>query len=238
MQKRSEVCTREQKPAEDSEALPRHVLCVPSVSCDAARDIITGAKARIDRLIRSTAPSKVGERNWKLFRLAQCLRAIPGLDAVPTRSLKPVIQQWHTSHREAIGTKAFDETWADFCRAWPRVKHPCDPYRLELAFGEPVTPLAEKIRDERGYDSPGIDRLISACLRLAEAHDDGVFFLACRSVAPHLGVSHRHAADFLHMLVIDEVLILVEQGRPPNIASRYALHPDVLLALGASDDYS
>ncbi|MDB4628022.1 hypothetical protein OAF82_00360 [bacterium] len=219
--------------AEEAEADGRHVLRAPPSSSVTS---INEHACKIRAIIDATSPSTFGERNAQVFRLAQRLKGIPGFKEIRVREMKPVVGEWHQKHLGRIQTKPFEETWADFCRAWDRVKFPCDPNRLENAFKDPAAPEVDSIMKNQGYESIRLRRLLSACLRLAQSEDDGVFFLACRTASEYLGFSHRTSADLLHMLVADEVLTLVERGRPPRHASRYMISSDTRLALEASND--
>ncbi len=234
--KQAEACRSVQKTAEDSEDLTSHDFCHASKSLESAAAIIVAATSRVEEAIQATAPSGEGQRNASLFRLAQILRGIPEFERIPVIAIKPIVQRWHAAYLSLIGTQPFDESWSDFCRAWPRVEHPSDLHRLESAFGDPLHPSAKRICDANEYDSTATRRLISACLRLAEAHEDGELFLACRTVGKHLGITHRVAADLLNMLVTDGVLVLVSRGGPPKQASRYRIHPAWKLALEARND--
>ena len=59
-----------------------------------------------------------------VFELARALKAIPALADAEARDSRDPVRRWHERALPIIGTKPFDETWADFVTAWPRVKHP------------------------------------------------------------------------------------------------------------------
>jgi primase-polymerase (primpol)-like protein len=80
--------------------------------------------ADIDTIIRRTLPLKLGQRNECIFNLARGLKFNGGLIGSPMKNLKPLVRQWHTLALPVIGTKPFDDSWADFLRAWQKANIP------------------------------------------------------------------------------------------------------------------
>ncbi len=217
------------------EANPRHVVgfrSPPSVNFD------DETWSQINEAIASTAPTGVGRRNRGVFEFARWLKGLPGTCDCSPQMLRTVVERWHATHIEVIGTKEFEVTWGDFIRAFHSVHTPRKADLLPLVFATPLEHGVERLASNLGYTETWMPRLITASIRLADIHPDGVFFLACRSAGEQLGCSHEVASNLMLVLVTDKVLKLVGRGRPPRKASRYAIHPDFRLALGASDDYS
>jgi hypothetical protein len=176
------------------------------------------APAALDA-VQGTLPQRGGERNLKLFGLARRLRALPELAGADLRTLRPVVRLWHSRALAVIRTKAFDDTWADFVRAWEAVR---------FADGDdPLVPALERARTgpepaaARAYDTPAVRLLVALCRELQRAAGPQPFFLSCRSAARILAlpgdVAHVTANRYLRMLVADGVLELVQPGGPESM---------------------
>jgi len=128
------------------------------------------------------------------------------------------VRRWHERALPIIGTKPFDETWADFVAAWPRVRFPKgqEPMTLivQRADASPPPAVAER------YDAPETRRLVAICRELQRASGDDPFFLSCRTAAELLGMDHATAWRRLEMLVADGVLLVVQVGTKHR-ATRY-----------------
>ena len=197
--------TEDTEETEDTEATP-----VASVSPSLCLSV--------SQAIATTLPQREGERNRKLFDFARALRAVPTLCDKPLPQLKPAVREWHRAALPVIGTKAFDETWAEFAYAWPRVRS---------AMG--VNPLAEALArvdaatlppEASDYDSPATRRLLLLCRELQRASGAEPFFLSCRSAGGLLGIDHDAANKLLAMLVADGVLARARAGTT-RTATRY-----------------
>ena len=165
----------------------------------------------IDAAIKRTAPRAAGVRNPAVFEFAREMRAI--FDGCNPESLRPYVVRWHESAASfTSGEHDFDDTWADFKYALPRVKFMkgCGPMTemMELADSSPLPRCAEN------YESERIRRLVKLCYVLQENAGDEAFFLTCRGVAEVLGVSPTRANAYLHMLCGDRIIERVMKGRP------------------------
>lgn len=173
---------------------------------------------KIQEAIISTLPKYEGERNRALFELARALKAIPGLADANSHDLRDVVRRWHKLALPVIGTKPFDDTWAEFVYGWPRVKFPkgSEPMTQILANADAseLPPVAEL------YDCPLTHRLIKLCRELQRAAGDGPFFLSCRTAGELLGVDHNTAWKRLRMLESDDVLKATARGTKTR-ATRY-----------------
>ena len=172
----------------------------------------------IEAAIRDAQPDRVGQRNRAVFELARALKAVPGLADAPVGDLRDTVRRWHEQALPIIGTKPFDETWADFVAAWPRVRFPKgqEPMTLiiQRADASPPPAVAEL------YDAPQTRRLITICRELQRASGDGPFFLSCRTAGLLLGLDQTTAWRRLGMLVVDDVLLVVQNGTKRR-ATRY-----------------
>jgi len=68
----------------------------------------------VDDAIVTTLPTREGERNRCVFEFARCLKAMPQYAAAQANDLRSELKRWHDQAFPIIGTKSFDETWADF----------------------------------------------------------------------------------------------------------------------------
>ena len=173
----------------------------------------------VSQAIELTLPDRVGQRNRKLFDFARALKSVPSLANAPVRDLKSAVRKWHEAALSVIGTKSFDETWAEFSYSWPRVRIP---------LGEETLARALKSADEatlphalaESYDSPSTHRLLKLCRELQRLTGDQPFFLSCRSAGKLLSIDHDGASKLLGMLVSDGVLLQAKKGTM-RTATRY-----------------
>ena len=74
------------------------------------------------------------------------------------------------------------------------------------------------------YDSSEMRLLVAICLQLQREHGSEPFYLSCRTAGKLIGVDHLRANRWLNVLIEDNVLSLVQKGRPgkaQGLASRY-----------------
>lgn len=170
--------------------------------------------------IVDSVPEGPGQRHRQVFELARGLKAVPELADAKAANLKPHVRQWHKLSLVNITTKAFEETWIDFLKAWPRVKYPKgeDPMKtiFQNAAQQPLPNPAHK------YEQDGLRLLVSLCRELQRSAGEGPFYLSCRTAGRLLDVHHTTANRWLYLLVNDELLVVVEKGdRAKHRASRY-----------------
>lgn len=172
----------------------------------------------VQRAITRTLPTHEGGRNRCVFRLARELKAIRALDDAPLQALQPIAREWHRQALPVIGTKPYDETWADFAHAWPRVRTPAGHGVLESAFARAkALPLPA---GAARYECEHTRALIALCAELQRLRGQEPYYLSCRSAARLLGIDHHTASRRLGMLVADGVLIVAEPGTTTR-ATRY-----------------
>lgn len=177
-----------------------------------------------ETLIRGCLPTGPGRRNRQVFELARALKGIPKFaDAAPD-SLRAIVKRWHALALPYIATKEFTETWIDFLMAWSRVKIPKGATMtsiMQRALEAPLPKAAER------YDEEPIRRLVALCRQLAQEAGGGPFYLACRTAAHLLGVSHVQANRWLFLLAHEGVIEQLTKGdRSTRKAAEYRYRGD------------
>ncbi len=167
---------------------------------------------KIEEAIALTLPTKTGVRNNRVFTFARALKAITELKDLDAAVHRDIVKQWHDRAKPVIGTQGFDETWADFCHAWPRVAYPLGTSPLESIM-EILTGKCPPPETAR-YETPGIKKLVALCAELQRRAGNNVFFLDCRTAGQCVGVDHNTANRWLNMLTTDKLLLKMEQGKP------------------------
>ncbi|HEX2973108.1 MAG TPA: hypothetical protein VHP11_12295 [Tepidisphaeraceae bacterium] len=214
-----------QEPTEMTEKAEKAEIPEPTEKAETAEKAEQMASAisavsavSVDQIISQTLPVKQGQRNGCILRLARGLRFDAGLAIATYPQLKPVVRRWHAQAFAAIGTKNFDETWADFIRAWSVARVPlnfdAEGWALGKAKAEPPPPQADD------YDTEAVRLLVGMCFHLASLHYARRFFLSSHRAGAALGVSHDKALRWLGMLCADSVLERVESGNERR-ATRY-----------------
>jgi hypothetical protein len=154
-------------------------------------------------------PKREGERSRALFMLARDLRG-KFWDADPNL-FKPLLQRWHQQMLPVIGTKAFRNSWTDFCAAWAEVKYP-EGKLSKVISGIDAYPI-----DNPGKDfSEGGDKLYQLCIALQAEDLSEPFFLGCREGGAYLGTSHDYAARLLKAFVGAKILELAVPSTVPT----------------------
>ena len=118
-----------------------------------------------------------------------------------------------------MGTKPFDETWADFAYGWKRVKYPKGEGMLKLATQKALEATIH-LDAEKDYDSEECQLLVRVCYELQQLQGKEPFWLSCYSAAWILGLSHTEANKRIQMLVADEILRVIEKNTTKR-ATRY-----------------
>jgi hypothetical protein len=174
----------------------------------------------VERAITATLPSGPGQRNHCVFRLARALKSIPRLSGADPRDLKPVVRRWHKLALRFIDTKVFDETWADFLQAWPRIKfkdgaNPMESLVARAFASEPPASMVD-------CEDPTLIKIACLCRELQRASGSAPFFLACRTAGKHLGVSRQAVWKWMKLLRDEGLLVEISKGsQKTGKASRY-----------------
>ncbi|MBP60394.1 MAG: hypothetical protein CMJ62_02605 [Planctomycetaceae bacterium] len=177
-------------------------------------------EAAAEAAILGSLPLGPGQRHQQVFDLARALKAIPALADAPVNELKTYVRRWHELAQPVIRTQAFEETWIDFLKGWPRVMFPkgAEPMAniVERVLSLPLPAVAEQ------YEQDKLRSLVSLCRELQRATGDGPFYLACRTAGQLLDVDHNTANRWLYLLRDDRVLVEVKKGNAKSRkASRY-----------------
>ncbi|MCC7316499.1 MAG: bifunctional DNA primase/polymerase [Planctomycetes bacterium] len=181
--------------------------------CHAPRSL---CHERIEEAIVGALPNGRGQRNSRIFALARGLKAIHPEAAFG--DLRPIVRNWHIRARSVIQTKEFEDSWADFVYAWPRVKHPTGKGLIQR-----VSERARRCalpQEAASYRQAELRNLVSLCRELQREAGDQPYFLASRTAGEAIGVSWKTACRWLGMLVADGVIAVVE-SHGARRATRY-----------------
>lgn len=164
----------------------------------------------------SCIPHAVGQRNACLFALARHFKSLePQADLKRQRE---ICKAWHDTFLAIIGTKGFAITWADFQKAWSKVKY-TTPVLDGCLIVLPAVPDIDRLRDY-GHEAM---HLMQICMALGTHHEPEPFFLACRKASELIGLSHYDSAKLLRLFV-DEGWLQVITPHTTARAARYRLN--------------
>ena len=196
---------------EDIEATSKFIASISSVSSNSSISSVN-LKEKVDNAIKKTLPKKEGYRNFLIFQFCRWLKGMEEFEQLPARALKDIIREWHRQALPYIGTKPFDETWANFTYGWPRVKYPKKgDGMLKLATQRAMNPK-NKLAVESQYDAPETQLLIRVCYELQLIQKDEPFWISCYDAGGIIGLSHTEANKRIQMLVADEVIRVIEKN--------------------------
>jgi len=171
-----------------------------------------------DSIIQQTQPTRPGERNAMLMRLARGLKYDAGLKVRTLSDAKPFVLQWHTLALDVIETKPFTQSWSEFVDLWGRVTTSLSGGSVELAAARA---RAGELPDvASAYDDAGVRLLVGVCWHLARAGIEGRFYVSSHQAAQLVDVAQPTAFRHLKMLVADGLLVTTEQGNRHR-ANRY-----------------
>ena len=172
--------------------------------------------------IARTVPTGRGFRRGRLFHFARILKSLPETAAADLSDLKLILRHWHATALPTIGTKGFDETWADFAAAWQAVKFPAGQEPIRMIYQQAIArPLPSAVEQ---YESPELRRLVALCRELQIVAGHKPFFLSCRTAGELLGISHVLANKWLRLMALDKVIVVVTAGSRNKAAEyRYTL---------------
>lgn len=161
-------------------------------------------------------PTKIGQRNRKLFELARWLKG-----KEPEASLErqqQVVQNWLQTYDAVIGSKDMGVSWADFRNAWDKVICPYGAVLSESLLILPTLPYLPEL-EKYGLKAK---YLLQICTALQMHHLNEPFFLSSRIAGELIGLHFTDAAALLRAFVREGWLDLVEKGAGLR-ASRYRL---------------
>jgi hypothetical protein len=194
---------------EDTNNTPSTPYCLQ----ESLDSLLSELAAPISLAIGRTIPGWVGKRHDKIFKFVRELQALPGLKTVPVPQLKALFRQWYDRARPIMQTDppiAFEAAWWDFVEGWPKVKVPKNEEVIMVAFERALCGDLPQVAKE--YENPKTKILVGLCRELQRASGDRPFFLASRTAAGLLEVSHPTIAFWLRGLQTDGILKLVERG--------------------------
>jgi hypothetical protein len=178
----------------------------------------------VEEAIRETLPREYGTRNRKVFELARTLRSLPQFADVDARELRPIVREWHRRALPKIRTKAFEETWIDFLKAWPRVRHPKGTEPMTELFQRAVENERPRIAVATYSENERLQILVALCRELQRAAGTEPFYLSCRKAGDLFSVSHTEAGRWLFLLESDGILQVAAKGgtqEHPRDATRF-----------------
>ena len=165
-------------------------------------------------------PAVGGQRNAKLFKLAQHLKA--SRPDASREERREVAARWLELAGPFIRTEDPSVTFADFDRAWTAVKIPHGAVMQSILQTLDETPQPAGV-ERLGYGPAG-NKLVRICFALhahqQAEHGGEPFFLGAREAGALIGVHFTDAAAMFKSLTSDQVLELVTQGAGAK-ASRY-----------------
>ena len=200
--------TEEREEIEDTEEIEEKEEKRVSVSYES---LDKGLKKRVDFAIAQTLPDKRGYRNFSIFRFCRWLKGMSEFVKLDAKAVKNLCREWHRCALSKIGTKPFDETWADFAYGWDRVKYPKGDGMLKLAV-ENALKAQVPVDAEKEYESPETQLLVRVCYELQKLKGTEMFWLSCYDAANILGISHTNANKRIQMLVTDGILEMIEKN--------------------------
>lgn len=175
---------------------------------------------RMQAAIERTLPEHPGQRHKRLFDFARELKALPEMAAAPLNQLRPHVRRWHSLSLPFIATKAWDDSWLEFCSAWQRVKYPAGQEPILTALER--AKAADPPEGAAEFEQPALRLLIALCRELQRIAGDEPFFLDARKAGELLGIDHTKAWRWLRQLCDAEILLLVSSGsREKRQANRY-----------------
>jgi len=177
-----------------------------------------GPIASVEQIIAQTLPTKQGQRNDHVRRLARGLKFDAGMGKADFAQLKPIVRGWHAKALPVIGTQNFDETWSDFVRAFKGARIPLNfdavGWAMDKAKAEPLPAATSE------YDSEPVKLLVGVCWHLGSLDGQRRFFLSSHQAGARLGVSHDTVLRWLAMLCADRVIERLKPGNEYQ-ATRY-----------------
>jgi hypothetical protein len=161
-------------------------------------------------IVRRCLVTAQGTTNDKFLSLAIGLKGLPELAGTMGEELEPYIRYWYEQSLPFMQEKDWKAVWERWLYLWVWAEPGHDTVRMayEAAMQEPLPACAMQ------YPIQPMRELVGLCRVLQERYADerGIWFLACRSAAEVLGISHTLTAKLLRRLVDDGVLEIVEES--------------------------
>jgi hypothetical protein len=145
------------------------------------------------------------------------------IDADP-KQFETIVRKWHKKALSKIRTKEFEETWIDFLKAWPNIKHKIGDEPMARIFEAVIQLEPPEIAMEKYPDNSKLKIFVSLCRELQRAAGNNPFFLATRTAGKLLKISPMQASRWLYLLETDNILKVVVKGgtaENPRKATRF-----------------
>ncbi len=182
-------------------------------------------------VVVSPDPARIRKQ---LFQLAREVRTIVGFDKPIDDTYKKVVENWHKQSGIHLEDESIDILWAQFKTSWTKIKYSTDNeifWKLSnIAEQSQYPPICNDYHDVA-------KDLIRLCAVLDAYWSPEPFYLSCRMATYEFGYSHAKMATLLQLLVMNEVLELVQQGKligsagQTGRASRYRFLADNSISL-------
>lgn len=160
----------------------------------------------VNTAIERTLPDKRGYRNFLIFQFCRWLKGRSEFEKCKAGQLKPLVRLWHEKALATIGTKSFDDTWADFCYGWPRVKFPKRRDNTLKIATQNALNAKNTLAAEELYEKPEVKLLVRICYELQALQKTEPFWLSENDGALILGVTRPTMGKWLCMLEADGII--------------------------------
>jgi len=178
------------------------------------------AQCYVNTAIKHTLPYKKGYRNFLIFLFCRWLKGCVEFEKCKAGQLKPLVRLWHEKALQTIGTKPFDETWADFCYGWTRVKYPKgNGISLKIAVQNAMK-VQNHLAAEGIYEKPEVKLLVRICFELQALQKTEPIWLSESDGALIFNVTRPTIGKWLSMLEADGIIKKVAE-HTALLATRY-----------------
>jgi hypothetical protein len=178
----------------------------------------------VEKAIDKTLPIIIHTRHRKIFELARELYSMPEYTEADPKEFRSVVEQWHKKALPNIETKEFEETWIDFLKAWPKIKHKIGDEPMAKIFDKAIRLEPPQIAVEKYPDNSNLKLLVSLCRELQRAAGENPFFLDVRTAAKLLNSYPMQISRWFFLLETDGILKVISKGkmtRSGGIATRF-----------------
>lgn len=178
----------------------------------------------VEKAIDKTLPIIIHTRHRKIFEFARELYSMPEYTEADPKEFRSVVEQWHKKALPNIETKEFEETWIDFLKAWPKIKHKIGDEPIAKIFDKAIRLEPPQIAVEKYPDNSNLKLLVSLCRELQRAAGENPFFLDVRTAAKLLNSYPMQISRWFFLLETDGILKVISKGkmtRSGGIATRF-----------------
>lgn len=173
---------------------------------------LMGLDEFVDWCMSSTLPRREGERNHRIFHLAQRIR-LRFPRETPQQDLLPIVQRWHALALPVIRTKDFETTWRDFDRAWGNVSRNFGRPRFRPGFCLRVRDLAIAEPVSIGRFDSSIGKVASILRAAWNEAGESAFYFSERVISDLTGIPQCTVNRHIHDLIASKHVIRNFTGR-------------------------